>query len=169
MPSENNLSGNKIEIRISAQSENLCVVRSALQKYSRTIGFTEEDSDRITLALEEALTNSIRHSYGGPSEKPIEIKICRLVSNNDTKMGLEIIVRDFGRQVDPATIKSRDLKHVRPGGLGVHIIQSFMDESEYSRAQECGMQLRMVKYLELPEESKRTGQARNRNKCKPGK
>jgi anti-sigma regulatory factor (Ser/Thr protein kinase) len=60
---------------------------------------------------------------------------------------LECDVRDFGRQVDPSTIRSRSLDEVRPGGLGVHIIRSVMDEVEYSRAEGGGMRLRMLKYL----------------------
>ena len=56
-------------------------------------------------------------------------------------------VRDRGRQVDPTTIKSRDLAEVRPGGLGVHIIQSVMDEYNYSCPPDGGMLLEMKKYV----------------------
>ena len=57
---------------------------------------------------------------------------------------MEIIVRDFGPQVDPASIHSRDLDDVRPGGLGVHIIRSIMRDVDYSCPPDGGMQLRMV-------------------------
>ena len=53
----------------------------------------------------------------------------------------------FGRQVDPATIKSRDLDDIRPGGLGVHIIGSVMDQVEYQKAPEAGMMVRMTKLI----------------------
>jgi hypothetical protein len=38
---------------------------------------------------------------------------------------------DFADPVNPATIKSRDLSDVRPGGLGVHLIKSVCDEAHF--------------------------------------
>ena len=50
-------------------------------------------------------------------------------------------------RVDPENIKGRNLADIKPGGVGVHIINSVMDEIDFSRAEDCGMQLRMVKYI----------------------
>jgi anti-sigma regulatory factor (Ser/Thr protein kinase) len=47
--------------------------------------------------------------------------------------------------VDPSSIKSRDLDDLRPGGLGVHIMNSCMDCLEYRRAKGGGTILTMVK------------------------
>jgi len=41
-------------------------------------------------------------------------------------------LRDYGRSCDPSTIRSRDLADIRPGGLGVHIIQQAFDRVDYS-------------------------------------
>jgi anti-sigma regulatory factor (Ser/Thr protein kinase) len=56
------------------------------------------------------------------------------------------VVRDYGRAVDPATIRGRDLSEVRPGGLGVHIIRSIMDEVCYEPAAGGGTRLNMLKW-----------------------
>jgi anti-sigma regulatory factor (Ser/Thr protein kinase) len=53
--------------------------------------------------------------------------------------------------VDPATIRSRDLDDIRPGGLGVHIIHEVMDEVRYERRDSRGMRLTMVKQRRSPE------------------
>lgn len=58
---------------------------------------------------------------------------------------LRIIIEDEARQVDPAQIKSRNLDEVRPGGLGVHIIKSVMDEAVYEPRERIGMRLTMLK------------------------
>ena len=139
----------QIELTIHANPAYLCVARAAARKAMEIVGFSPEDADGVTLALDEALTNVIRHSYGGPCEKPIIIKLSQILNYNEEGPALEIIVRDFGKQVDPETIKSRDLNDVRPGGLGVHIIQTVMDEVEYSCISEGGMQLRMLKLIPL--------------------
>lgn len=58
---------------------------------------------------------------------------------------LRIVIEDEARQVDPAQIKSRNLDEVRPGGLGVHIIKSVMDEAVYEPRERIGMRLTMLK------------------------
>jgi len=130
-----------------ANPKNLCVARAAVQRTAKLVGLNEEDAGAVTLAVEEALNNVIKHSYEGPCSKPMILKLQQLKPNESQPGGLEIIIQDLGRQVDPASIKGRDLDDVRPGGLGVHIISSLMDQMEYSIRPEGGMQLRMVKYL----------------------
>jgi anti-sigma B factor antagonist len=44
-----------------------------------------------------------------------------------------IIVKDFGKPVEKEKIIHRDLKNIRPGGLGVFIIKKMMDCVEYIR------------------------------------
>ena len=104
-------------------------------------------AEPITLAVVEALTNIIRHSYGGPCEKPIIVGLNKIHCGDKNRPAVEILIRDFGKQVDAKAIKSRNLDELRPGGVGVHIIHSVMDEVEFSHADDCGTQLKMVKYI----------------------
>ena len=60
---------------------------------------------------------------------------------------ITICVRDYGKEVHPSQIKSRDLNDIRPGGLGVHIISECMDEVSYSPADGGGTVLTMRKKL----------------------
>lgn len=147
----NTSAGDTVEVRIDANPIYLCVTRSVARKIGEVARMPEDDIEAVTLALEEAMTNVIRHGYGGPCQRPI---IVRFTRRSDSGIGgeLEIVVRDYGRQVDPESIKSRDLNEVRPGGLGVHLIQSMMDQVEYSCPADGGMQLRMVKRI-TPSES----------------
>jgi len=137
---------NRLELRITATPGFLCVARHAVQGSARLAGMCEDEADSLTLALEEALTNVIQHSYRGPCEKPIIITIQQLEPTAEHPVALQITIRDFGVCVDPTTIQGRDLNHIRPGGLGVHIIHSIMDEIEYLPQAEGGMLLRMIKY-----------------------
>jgi len=109
-------------------------------------GFSGDDTHELTLAIDEALANVIKHGYQSRDDQPIELTL-KSVRTPEGTPGLSIVVRDYGRQVDPTTIHGRDLNEVRPGGLGVHIIQTVMDEVEYSCPSGGGMQLRMVKYV----------------------
>lgn len=130
---------------ISSDTKSLPVVRSAVTRMAELEGFGEADARNVTWALDEALANVIKHGYAGRSDQPIRITLESVVSA-DGRSGLELSVRDYGRQVDPTTIRSRDLDEVRPGGLGVHIMRSVMDVVEYSCPPDGGMLLKMVKF-----------------------
>jgi len=138
----------KIELRMCANPDYLRVARTATHDVAQAIGLKDNEIETITLAVVEALTNVIRHSYGGPCDKPIIVKLNKINYPDVKKAGLEIVIRDFGKQVEPENIKGRDLDELEPGGVGVHIIHTAMDEVEFTRGDDCGMQLRMVKYLD---------------------
>ena len=38
---------------------------------------------------------------------------------------------DFAAPVDESALKGRDLDDIRPGGLGVHLIRTIMDEVQF--------------------------------------
>ncbi|MFQ6048063.1 MAG: ATP-binding protein [Phycisphaerae bacterium] len=135
-----------VELSIPSSPKSLAIVRGAVERMARLEGFSESEVGGIVLAIDEALANVIKHAYRGACDRPIKIRL-EAVTGCDGQAGLQVTVRDFGLQVDPASIHGRDLHDVRPGGLGVHIIRTIMDETEYSCPIDGGMQLRMVKYL----------------------
>jgi len=130
---------------ITGSTDSLPVVRSALARMAELEGLAAEDVHKLTLAVDEALANVIKHGYGGPCDKPIHIRV-EGFDEPDGRCGIRVAVRDHGKQVDPKTIKSRDLDDVRPGGLGVHIMRTVMDKVEFSCPIDGGMHLEMVKY-----------------------
>jgi len=136
----------RVKFLILADPSALGPVRAAVEKLAEEIGFSEADGGGIALAHDEALANVIKHGYGGSCAKPIEILMQEIHEANEQK-GIEVVIRDQGRQVDPEVIQGRDLDDVRPGGLGTHIIRHIMDEVHYEKASKGGMRLRMRKYL----------------------
>lgn len=139
-----------IQLRITSDANCLPVVRGAVDRLACAEGFDEEGAHGLAWAIDEALANVIKHGYGGRSGQPIEIDLTAF-DTDDGRRAIEIVIRDEGRQVAPDTIRSRDLEEVRPGGLGVHIIKTVMDETTYTCLPQCGMQLRMVKYAASPD------------------
>jgi serine/threonine-protein kinase RsbW len=134
-----------IELRILSQPRYLCVVRSALEKVALNAGLSDDESGMFVMAVDEAMTNVIRHGYKEKTDQPIWVKL-RPISQNG-HVGLEVVVEDECQNVNLEKIKSRPLEDVRPGGLGVHIIHNTMDEVQYERRDECpGVRLTMRKY-----------------------
>lgn len=134
-----------LEQELTADPKELPGVRQTLRGWLTERGWTDDTVEQIVLAVDEALANVIRHGYGGPCDKRILLAVHAL-EDPARGPGIEISLRDFGQQIDPQKICGRDLDDVRPGGLGVHIIRTVMDEAEYSRARGGGMQLVMRKY-----------------------
>ncbi|NLX14057.1 MAG: ATP-binding protein [Phycisphaerales bacterium] len=140
--------GEKIDLRVTSEPEHIATVRQAVQEAAAFLGFAEEAVAAVTLAINEAMANVIQHGYGGRAGQPIEVIIEPV--HRGSAVGLQMTVRDCCPHIDPSTIVGRDLKDVRPGGLGTHIIKTAMDEVEYTQRRPQGMCLRMLKMLNTP-------------------
>lgn len=139
----------EVEIRILSRADHLCIVRQALCAALSKYGYAEGDVGQISLALDEALANVIRHGYEGRDDQPIWIKFGRVLDHGTPR--LEIVVEDEARQVDPSRIAGRDLAEVRPGGLGVHIMNQIMDHVTFTPREGGGMKLVMTKSAAAPQ------------------
>ena len=143
----------KMELR--SNPETLCAVRGAVAQLAETLGFPESECRAVVLGIDEALTNIIRHAYGGAAEQPIEVIFHRIQEpwRGANREALEIVLVDQGKKVDSAKLAGRALEDVRPGGLGLHFIRETMDAVEF-RHTNGRNQLRLVKFLSVPEPHK---------------
>jgi serine/threonine-protein kinase RsbW len=135
--------GHLLQLALRSDSSLLCVVRAAVARLTALFEFSEAECRGITRAVDEALTNIIRHSYGGRTDKPIAIHFRRHPRAIHT--GLEVLLWDEGPAIDSTMLRPRSLEQLRPGGLGLHFIQEAMDIVEFSREGDIN-QLRLVKY-----------------------
>jgi anti-sigma regulatory factor (Ser/Thr protein kinase) len=138
------------KMELQSNPEMLCVVRNALAELTAKLGFSETECRAVVLAVDEALTNIIRHAYLGDAERPIEASFRRIQVPVDGKSGdaLEIVLEDRGVTANPKRMCGRALEDVRPGGLGLHFIRESMDTVEFSRKKGRN-QLRLVKILRV--------------------
>ena len=126
----------------------LSAVRGAVERLTETLGFTAVQCRSITRAVDEAVTNIVRHSYGNRLDKPIAMYLRRTQRRHEGEVqhGLEILLCDRGPEVDASKLKGRPLEVIRPGGLGMHLIHQAMDTVEFTRKGPTN-RLRLVKYL----------------------
>lgn len=132
-----------INVSLTSDPQSLAPIRSVIEGSAIGIGFSQHDAGLLALAVDEALANVIRHGYEGVAGKPIDVE----VATQHNPAAISICITDSGRTIDPASIKSRALTDVRPGGLGVHLIQEIMDECHWTPRAEGGMRLSMTKKL----------------------
>jgi anti-sigma regulatory factor (Ser/Thr protein kinase) len=132
-------------MRLLSEPRYLCAVRATVETLARQLGLGDEQAGRVVMAVDEAITNVIRHGYRGEPGRPIWLRVKPL--NDDGRRGLQIVIEDDCEQVDPSGIQGRPLDEVRPGGLGVHIIREAMDEVRFDRRPGGrGMRVTMRKY-----------------------
>ena len=126
----------------------LSVVRAAIERLTESLGFPIAQCRSITRAVDEALTNIVRHSYRNRPDRPIAMYFRRAHRRHhgQVQQGLEILLCDRGPAVDPSKLQGRPLDEIRPGGLGLHFIQQAMDTVEYTRKGPTN-RLRLIKYL----------------------
>ncbi|HOE68717.1 MAG TPA: ATP-binding protein [Candidatus Omnitrophota bacterium] len=123
---------------LKAGSEVLPGLRKELRPLLAQGGWDERLSAQILLAVDEALTNVIRHAYDW---NPGKIK---LVFRDDSDQ-TEIVIEDQGVRFDPTSVPPPTLPREKPGGLGVHFIRSIMDELVYDKDFRDGNRLHMIK------------------------
>jgi anti-sigma regulatory factor (Ser/Thr protein kinase) len=126
----------------------LSTVRGAVEPLAEMLGFPGAQRRSIMRAVDEALSNIVRHSYGNRPDRPITLyfRRARRRRGNSVEQGLEIILCDQGPAVDPDKLRGRALDELRPGGLGLHFIHEAMDTVEFRR-KGLTNRLRLVKYV----------------------
>ncbi|MBT3669114.1 MAG: ATP-binding protein [Chloroflexi bacterium] len=109
----------------------------------KPIGFDENEVYSVQLAVDEACTNVIEHSYGGENIGEIEI------DTNLVKNGFEIIIRDYGKKFDPSKVpginSKKPLKEVESRGAGLFLMKKLMDDVSFHFTKNKGTTLRMLK------------------------
>lgn len=115
-----------LQIRFLAEPCELKNVRQQVNEVVKEAGFDASQQQKITLAMEEAITNIIRHAYKNTDDGEVELAILR---QNNT---LSFYLRDFAPEVYDSSIKPRDLSQLKPGQMGINFIDTVMDSWEFA-------------------------------------
>ncbi len=113
------------------------MARLAVAGIASRLQFSIEDIEDLKLAVAEACTNCIQHASGSTS---VSIA-CQIFSEK-----IVVTVEDGGRAV-VSGLEPKALGEPKPGGLGVFLIRSLMDDVEYELNPDAGTKLTMTKFL----------------------
>ncbi len=121
------------------------VVGSELLKH---MNFSQEDGERLWLAIQEGIANAMRHGNKLDKQKPVKVTF------TPTAEKLEIRIDDLGPGVDLSTIPNPNLPEnlLKPGGRGVYFMRAVMDKVELEHRVD-GSTLVLVKYRKGHEEA----------------
>jgi anti-sigma regulatory factor (Ser/Thr protein kinase) len=141
-----------VRLEMYSQARFLAAARAMINNICQRLGFDETCCGQISLAVDEALCNIINHGYNKRPDGRIWASVW-VIEDGEVRPAIRIVLEDRARQVDPESIRSRDLEDVRPGGLGVYIIREIMDEVRYEKREGGGMRVTMFKRMPEPADS----------------
>jgi len=130
---------------IPSQTRYLNLVTGMAKRASMVAGMDDTTSAKISIAVDEAVTNVIVHAYGGELDHQVEIELRFM------PMALEVHIYHTGRAIRDNEVVLPDpreyVKHPRKGGLGLLLMSRFMDEIRFietGEGSECCMIKRVV-------------------------
>jgi serine/threonine-protein kinase RsbW len=131
----------RIEKKLTLESrlDEVCPTEEAIIEAAQEFGFSQSDRFAIKLALEEALSNAIKHGNACDPVKSV------VVEYHVDEVSLTIIIGDEGPGFDVGEVPDPCLEEnlAKPTGRGVMLMKAYMDEVEYNST---GNRITMVKY-----------------------
>jgi serine/threonine-protein kinase RsbW len=120
----------RAQTRITSDLSQLAAARAFVRDFCVRAAQGEPDEDGIAqleLAVTEAVSNIIRHAYGGQADKSIQIEA------KATGEGIAIRLHHEGLAFDPDEAAAPIFDGSREGGLGVYIIENTVDAVQYAQ------------------------------------
>ncbi len=120
-----------ISFALKNNLSELDVLCEHLSGFCRSCGVSKRQTFEINLALDELFTNIINHGFTDGDEHHVQVTC---VSEDNA---LKITIEDDGIPFNPTDAPHPNLKCAfkdrEIGGLGIHLIRSYMDHIEYRR------------------------------------
>lgn len=141
-----------VSIHLPCHFEYLRIARQSILDICARAGLSEYKTAQLEMAVDEACTNIIEHSYGHVKNKhsrPDQLGMQINLIRRPTCIVVDLI--DFGRgftgeeskEIDPAQY----MEDHRNRGLGLYIIKTFVDDVKYTRDAKKGNRLRLTKNM----------------------
>lgn len=116
-------------ITILSQTQLLKMVVELTRHIATLSQFPLAEAQKVSLAIDEAVTNVIKHSYGNETGQSIRLDYFIAAE------GLRILIlyRGLAPDISDEEVNiSRMIKKKRKGGLGVKLMRTIMDSVTYS-------------------------------------
>jgi serine/threonine-protein kinase RsbW len=118
----------ELSISIPAKTELLKMVVDLASHVAALNQFSSSDSRKIALAIDEAITNVIKHSYQNVMSEDIKLEFY----SSPDGLKIKILFTGVPPVLSNVTVDlSQMIKDGKKGGLGVELIRRIMDSVEY--------------------------------------
>jgi anti-sigma regulatory factor (Ser/Thr protein kinase) len=132
--------GQRFRLIIPSQTRYLNLVTNLAKRASMAVGLDDSAAAKVSIAVDEAVTNIILHAYKDDPNQVVEIEL-RFVSGS---LEVHLFHTGHGLRNDQISLPDPNeyVRHPRKGGLGLLLMSRFMDEvrfQENDNRSECCM------------------------------
>jgi serine/threonine-protein kinase RsbW len=130
-----------VKLDMASRFEMLDVAQTVLTQLCKVVGFEDEVTHYMAVAVRESVVNAIKHGNGADESKRVEV----LFTLRDHS--LEVQVKDQGEGFEPEEIPDPLAPEnlLKAYGRGIFFMKQFMDEVTYSFPKNGGTVVRMLK------------------------
>jgi len=139
--------GGTVTLQIHSHFEMLDFVQAISDRMGQLAGFDEDAVHWIGVAVRESVINAIKHGNREDYEKLVTVEFA--VTPVASPDALVVKVLDQGEGFDPEEVADPLAPEniLKSSGRGIFFMRNFMDDVTLRRAEEGGMEVRMVKKL----------------------
>jgi serine/threonine-protein kinase RsbW len=123
--------GNIFERRFPNRLDELSRVTEEAVRFVEERGLNGRAVYLVNLAIEEMVTNILKYGYDDTAAHDI---LLRLEIQPES---VRLVLEDDGHEFNPVTAPEPDIRQPvedrLPGGLGIHLVRSLVEQMEYER------------------------------------
>jgi stage II sporulation protein AB (anti-sigma F factor) len=135
---------NYMRLQFASKSENESFARVAIAAFVAQLDPTVEELTELKTAVSEAVTNAIIHGY---ENEPGEVRMECSIENGV----VEVIIEDDGKGIENIELAREPMYTSKPelerSGMGITIMENFVDELEIESQPGLGTRVRMRKTI----------------------
>ncbi|MDZ4767958.1 MAG: ATP-binding protein [Chloroflexota bacterium] len=140
-----------VELKIPCETGYEKVAMRMASDLAEKMGFSQERAQDLEIAVAEACINAMEHG----NQFDVSTKIYVTMTIHEDRLAIDVV--DEGRSGRPSTqVEAPDMQAqidglIPPGGMGLFVIKSLVDEAEFVEPDlGTGNQFRMVIHLQQP-------------------
>jgi serine/threonine-protein kinase RsbW len=132
-----------VKLDIASRLDMLEMVQTVVTHLAGVVGFDEDATHYLSVALRESVVNAIKHGNATDESRRVGLDFVL------HPRAIEIRVQDEGSGFDPAAVPDPVAPEnlLKADGRGIFFMRSFMDEVRYSFPARGGTIVHMIKRL----------------------
>lgn len=119
------------QLTLRGQAAEIGPAVDVVRRFALANGLAPASCDALRLAVDEALSNILRHAYDAPADPAVTIDA---VADG---LAIEVVLTDRGRPFSPLEWSPPRLdggaSDRAVGGLGIHLMRTLVDQVDYRR------------------------------------
>jgi serine/threonine-protein kinase RsbW len=134
-----------IRLEFRSHFDMLDFVQVVSDEMGQLIGFDDDSTHWVSVAVRESVINAIKHGNREVEEKRVTVEFTVAPADEPTQLTVRVV--DQGEGFDPVEVADPLAPEnlLKSSGRGIFFMRNFMDDLRLQRAAEGGMEVVMVK------------------------